>query len=192
MQSFHATKNASMSDSVSPREACGLNQKLRNSSKAGTHGDKVGAGEDGRRGARRGEAARRNMPLWTWLVPVLALALLHVALAAGMGTWLAILCGAALVGAVLVAVHHAEVVAHRVGKHLGTLLLALVLTAIETALILSIISIKIGVSRDLSWPASRLSNPRRNRLVGNSPPLSKLPTVVFPPSESVLNTPLVG
>ena len=74
---------------------------------------------------------------WTWLIPVLALGLLLVALAVGVGTWLAVLCGAALVGAVLVAVHHAEVVAHRVGEPFGTLVLALAVTAIETALILS-------------------------------------------------------
>src|SRR5262245_28280465 len=79
----------------------------------------------------------RDMRLWTWLVPVLALALLLVGLAVGVGTWLALLCGAALVGAVLVAVHHAEVVAHRVGEPLGTLVLALAATAIEAALILS-------------------------------------------------------
>jgi Ca2+:H+ antiporter len=77
------------------------------------------------------------MPLWTWLVPVLALALFLLALVVGVGTFLAVLCGAALVGAVLVAVHHAEVVAHRVGEPLGTLVLALAVTAIETALILS-------------------------------------------------------
>ena len=51
--------------------------------------------------------------------------------------WLAALCGGALVGAVLVAVHHAEVVAHRVGEPFGTLVLALAVTAIEAALILS-------------------------------------------------------
>ena len=77
------------------------------------------------------------MPLWTWLIPVLSLALLVAALVAGVGTLLAVLCGVALVGAVLVAVHHAEVVAHRVGEPFGTLVLALAVTAIETALILS-------------------------------------------------------
>ena len=40
-------------------------------------------------------------------------------------------------GAVFAAVHHAEVVAHRVGEPLGTLVLALAVTAIESALILS-------------------------------------------------------
>src|SRR5262245_48787546 len=77
------------------------------------------------------------MPLWTWLVPVAAMALLLVELAVGVGPLLAVLCGAALIGAVLVAVHHAEVVAHRVGEPMGTLVLALAVTAIETALILS-------------------------------------------------------
>jgi len=77
------------------------------------------------------------MPLWTWLVPVLALSSLLIALVAGVGPWLVLLCGAALAGAVFVAVHHAEVVAHRVGEPFGTLVLALAVTAIEAALILS-------------------------------------------------------
>jgi Ca2+:H+ antiporter len=78
-----------------------------------------------------------NMPLWTWLVPVLSLACLIIALAVAVGTGLALLCGAALAAVVFVAVHHAEVVAHRVGEPFGTLVLALAVTAIETALILS-------------------------------------------------------
>ncbi len=77
------------------------------------------------------------MPLWTWLVPLLSAVLLVVAVVAGVGTLLAALCGAALAAAVIAAVHHAEVVAHRVGEPLGTLVLALAVTAIETALILS-------------------------------------------------------
>src|SRR6187549_3858502 len=77
------------------------------------------------------------MPLWTWLIPLLALAVLGIALAAGVGPIVALVCGAALIGSVLVAVHHAEVVAFRVGEPLGTLVLALAVTAIETALILS-------------------------------------------------------
>ena len=75
--------------------------------------------------------------MWTWLIPVLSLGLLVVALVAGVGTLIGVLCGAALVSAVIVAVHHAEVVAYRVGEPLGTLVLALAVTAIETALILS-------------------------------------------------------
>lgn len=77
------------------------------------------------------------MPLWSWLVPVLSIASLVAAVVAGVGTLLAALCGAALVAAVIAAVHHAEVVAHRVGEPFGTLILALAVTAIEAALILS-------------------------------------------------------
>jgi Ca2+:H+ antiporter len=77
------------------------------------------------------------MPLWTWLIPVLSLALLVAALVADVGALLAALCSAALVGAIIAAVHHAEVIAHRVGEPFGTLVLALAVTGIETALILS-------------------------------------------------------
>jgi Ca2+:H+ antiporter len=80
---------------------------------------------------------RRLLTHWTWLVPMLAFGLLLIALAAGKGPWLAALCSVALIGSVLVAVHHAEVVAHRVGEPLGSLVLALAVTAIEAALILS-------------------------------------------------------
>ena len=77
------------------------------------------------------------MPLWTWLIPLSSVVVLIAGLVAGVGTWLVVLCSTALVAAVIVAVHHAEVVAHRVGEPFGTLVLALAVTAIETALILS-------------------------------------------------------
>jgi Ca2+:H+ antiporter len=63
--------------------------------------------------------------------------MLAAAAALGVGPILATLCGITLLAAVMVAVHHAEVVAHRVGEPMGTLVLALAVTAIETALILS-------------------------------------------------------
>ena len=76
------------------------------------------------------------------LIPVLALGTLLLA-----KTWPALhstigLSWAAcmLVLAVLSAVHHAEVVAHRTGEPLGTLVLALSVTVIEVALILSMMT----------------------------------------------------
>ena len=75
---------------------------------------------------------------WTHLVPLGALALLAAAFAQPPGAVLATACVAALIGAVIAAVHHAEVVAHRVGEPLGTLVLALAITIIETALIVSL------------------------------------------------------
>lgn len=77
------------------------------------------------------------MPVWTWLVPAFSIALLAGAIVAGIGTILVVLCATALIGAVFAAVHHAEVVAHRVGEPLGTLVLAVAVTVIEASLILS-------------------------------------------------------
>jgi Ca2+:H+ antiporter len=77
------------------------------------------------------------MAAWTWLIPVLSIVILGVAIAAGVGTLLAVVCGIALMGAVFAAVHHAEVVAHRVGEPFGTLVLAVAVTVIEASLILS-------------------------------------------------------
>ena len=74
--------------------------------------------------------------MWTWLVPLLAIAVLATASVLQAGLWLAVPCAIALVAAVVAAVHHAEVVAHRAGEPVGTLILALAVTAIETALIL--------------------------------------------------------
>ncbi len=72
------------------------------------------------------------------IIPLLALAVLGAALALPGGGWLAAICALALMGAVFAAVHHAEVVAHRVGEPFGTLVLALAITVIEVALIVSI------------------------------------------------------
>ena len=51
---------------------------------------------------------------------------------------LAAACALALFACVTAAVHHAEVVAHRVGEPFGTLVLALAISAIEVALVLSL------------------------------------------------------
>jgi Ca2+:H+ antiporter len=72
-----------------------------------------------------------------WLIPALSVVVLVIAIVAGVSPWLAAICGAALIGAVLEAVHHAEVVAHRVGEPFGTLVLAVAVTVIEASLILS-------------------------------------------------------
>src|SRR6478735_11581940 len=54
------------------------------------------------------------------------------------GGWYALLLAIGLIGAVMSAVHHAEVVAHRVGEPYGTLVLAIAITVIEVALIVSL------------------------------------------------------
>ncbi len=77
------------------------------------------------------------MHRWPLVAPLVAIALLAAALVLPVGAVLAVLCAVGLVAAVLAAVHHAEVVAHRVGEPFGTLVLAVAVTIIEVALIVS-------------------------------------------------------
>jgi Ca2+:H+ antiporter len=89
---------------------------------------------------------------WPLFVPLAGLGVLAAGLVFRVGPALALLCGVALVGSVLAAVHHAEVVAHRVGEPLGTLVLALAVTVIEVGLIVSMMvaseSGKAALARD--------------------------------------------
>ena len=62
---------------------------------------------------------------WPLAAPLAALAVLAVAWWLPAGPLLTALVAAALIVAVLAAVHHAEVVAHRVGEPFGTLVLAI-------------------------------------------------------------------
>jgi Ca2+:H+ antiporter len=78
------------------------------------------------------------MPRWVWIIPLLALGALGAGLALPPHPLAAILLFAALLGAVIAGVHHAEVVAHRVGEPFGTLVLALAITVIEASLIVSL------------------------------------------------------
>jgi Ca2+:H+ antiporter len=78
------------------------------------------------------------VPRWALVVPLFAIALLAVAMLWPGGTLLLWLSAVALMAAVLAAVHHAEVVAHRVGEPFGTLVLAVAVTVIEVALIVSV------------------------------------------------------
>ena len=52
-------------------------------------------------------------------------------------TWFIALMGITLIGAVLSAVHHAEVIAHKTGEPYGTLVLSISVTIIEVSLIIS-------------------------------------------------------
>ncbi|GAA4104588.1 calcium:proton antiporter [Nocardioides kongjuensis] len=72
---------------------------------------------------------------WTVFTPPLAALVLAVSWGTHPGPLAASLIGIALIGAVLAAVHHAEVVAHRVGEPFGSLLLAVAVTVIEVGLI---------------------------------------------------------
>lgn len=80
---------------------------------------------------------RDHLPVWTLLSPIAGWLLLATSLMFAHPLFNAVL-GAGLVACVLAAVHHAEVVAHRVGEPFGTLVLALAVTVIEVALIVSL------------------------------------------------------
>jgi Ca2+:H+ antiporter len=70
--------------------------------------------------------------------PIVAILLLVLVWHRTLPPWVVAVVAVALIGAVLVAVHHAEVVAHRVGEPYGSLILAVAVTVIEVGLILSI------------------------------------------------------
>jgi len=74
---------------------------------------------------------------WTCIAPFAALVILGLTFAMPNG-FLLILSAIALAFAVFAAIHHAEVVAHRVGEPFGTLVLAIAVTVIEVALIVSV------------------------------------------------------
>ena len=98
-----------------------------------------------------------KLPRWTLWVPIAAWIVLAASHAAGDHELLLMLVAATLAGAVFAAVHHAEVVAHRVGEPLGTLVLAVAVTVIEVALIVSVMLSagpeKSGLARDTVFAA---------------------------------------
>lgn len=75
---------------------------------------------------------------WTMVVPFLALVALALTWGREIGSAPAVLVAVLLGGAVLAAVEHAEVVAHRVGEPFGSLVLAIAVTVIEVALIVTL------------------------------------------------------
>ncbi|NOJ39119.1 calcium:proton antiporter [Bradyrhizobium australiense] len=94
---------------------------------------------------------------WTWAWPLLSWIILTLAFAIDGGGLVAAIAGITLLGTVFTAVYHAEVIAHRLGEPFGTLVLALAVTIIETALIVSVMlaapADKAGLARDTVFAA---------------------------------------
>ena len=84
---------------------------------------------------------------WTEVVPPVALLTLAVTWGRHPGAVGLTVVALLLAGAVLAAVHHAEVVALRVGEPFGSLVLAVAVTVIEVALILTLV---LGGGKDTS------------------------------------------
>ncbi|MEV8506235.1 ionic transporter y4hA [Actinoplanes sp. NPDC051475] len=75
---------------------------------------------------------------WTTSVPVVAVVLLVLTWGRNLPPPVVVVSALLLAGAVLAAVHHAEVVAHKVGEPFGSLVLAVAVTVIEVALIVTL------------------------------------------------------
>jgi len=98
-----------------------------------------------------------RIPWWAWLWPLLAWLVLAASLIVGTGGIVAAAAAIVLVATVFAAVYHAEVVAHRTGEPFGTLVLAVAVTVIEVALIVSVMVAapgeKAGLARDTVFAA---------------------------------------
>ena len=97
-----------------------------------------------------------TLPRWSIIMPFAAWIILGGSLLFAASLY-AILLTIALFGGVLTAVYHAEVVAHKIGEPFGTLLLALAVTLIEVALIVSLMlaggEATSGLARDTVFAA---------------------------------------
>lgn len=76
---------------------------------------------------------------WTTLVPTIAMLVLAVTWGRDISVPVEVGVAVLLAAGVMAAVHHAEVVAHRVGEPFGSLILAVAVTVIEVALIVTLI-----------------------------------------------------
>jgi Ca2+:H+ antiporter len=74
---------------------------------------------------------------WTIILPILSAIFYFSGLLVHEG-WFSAIGAMLLIGSVLSAVHHAEVVAHKVGEPFGTIILAICITILEVSLIISL------------------------------------------------------
>jgi len=100
---------------------------------------------------------RERLP-WTTVVPLVAVLALLGVTGRSLGPVANVIVAALLGASVLAAVHHAEVVAHRVGEPFGSLVLAVAVTVIEVGLILTLMSSgddgsKASLARDTVFAA---------------------------------------
>src|SRR5829696_8261994 len=137
-----------------------------------------------------------RMPGWTTYTPILAAVMLLLTWGRYPPAVVLVLVAVLLMGAVVSAVHHAEVVAHRVGEPFGSLLLAVAVTIIEVGLIVTLMVTgsgdTSGLARDTVFAAvmitvngilglSLLVSARRHRLAVFNPEgtASALTTVII-------------
>jgi Ca2+:H+ antiporter len=104
---------------------------------------------------------RASVVGWTTIAPVLAVVVLALTWGRSLPTAVVAVVAVLLAAAVLAAVHHAEVVAARVGEPLGSLVLAVAVTVIEVGLIVTLmLSGKSGtesLARDTVFAAAMIT-----------------------------------
>jgi Ca2+:H+ antiporter len=94
--------------------------------------------------ARAGQTTRAgrfelfDTPWWSIALPIIGVIMLIITWGRDLDLLLVVLGGLALIGSVVTAVHHAEVIAHRVGDPFGSLILAVAVTVIEVGLIVTL------------------------------------------------------
>jgi Ca2+:H+ antiporter len=102
-------------------------------------------------------AISSRIPWWTWVWPLLSVLVLIIYFVFHPGRSFAALESFVLIATVFAAVYHAEVVAHCVGEPFGSLVLALAVTVIEVALIVSVMITggqeTAGLARDTVFAA---------------------------------------
>lgn len=96
-------------------------------------------------------------PRWSLLIPWVGLVFLLLYFFTPKLFGITFLLSLGLIGSVICAIHHAEVIAHKVGEPFGTLVLALSVTIIEVALIVSMMlsggEEAMGLARDTIFAA---------------------------------------
>ena len=111
----------------------------------------------------------RQILRWTTIFPIVSFIVLAISWFNHPPMWLLIIEVVFLVGSVLAAVHHAELIAHKIGEPFGSLLLAVAVTIIEVALILTLMLSGKGdtatLARDTVFAAVMLT---MNGIVGIS------------------------
>lgn len=99
----------------------------------------------------------RFNPAWTMLLPFFSLLIIALYHFISNSSWVVFLLCAGLIASVTCAIHHAEVIALKVGEPFGTLVLALSVTIIELALIVSMMlsggAEAMGFARDTIFAA---------------------------------------
>ncbi|MDQ1143029.1 calcium:proton antiporter [Pedobacter agri] len=90
-----------------------------------------------------------DLPKWTIALPIIS-AVAYFFTGVDSGVTVKVILAALLIGSVLASVHHAEVIAHKVGEPFGTIILALAITTIEVGLIVSLMLAGGDSTRELA------------------------------------------